>query len=94
MFFLSGEACGPYGHDINLREVCAAWRRPPDTAEMTKADFDNWQKIEAEIEAIKARKEREEILRFKSFGLRNANRKRYPLLESLALTKSNFNSNN
>ncbi len=35
------EACGPYGHDIHLREVCAAWKRPPVT-EMSREEYDAW----------------------------------------------------
>ena len=36
-----GDACGPYGHDINFREICAAWRRPP-VAGMTRAQYEEW----------------------------------------------------
>ena len=39
--FLSDEACGPYGHDIHLREICAAWKRPPVT-EMSREEYDAW----------------------------------------------------
>jgi hypothetical protein len=38
---VADEACGPYGHDIHLREVCAAWKRPPVT-EMSRDEYDAW----------------------------------------------------
>ena len=39
---LAGDACGPYGHDIHFREVCAAWKRPPPVAEMSRAQYEEW----------------------------------------------------
>lgn len=65
------EACGPYGHDINLQEICAAWRKPPETAEMTKDEFDTWQRVEEEVRLIKRRKEEEEIRKFQSRGFKS-----------------------
>lgn len=41
MPYFSDEACGPYGHDIQLREICAAWKRPPVT-EMSREEYDEW----------------------------------------------------
>ena len=37
-FFLVETACGPYGHDIELAEICAAWNSPP-ISEMTKDEY-------------------------------------------------------
>eukprot|EP00093_Oithona_nana_P013376 13376.XXX_446359_449275_1 [CDS] Oithona nana genome sequencing. len=42
------EACGPYGHDIHLREICAAWKRPPIT-EMTREEYESWLRVEKEV---------------------------------------------
>ena len=46
--FFSGEACGPYGHDIHLREICAAWKRPPVT-EMTRQEYESWLRVEQQV---------------------------------------------
>ena len=35
------DACGPYGHDINFREVCAAWKRPPVKG-LTRDQYEEW----------------------------------------------------
>ena len=43
-----GEACGPYGHDIHLREICAAWKRPPIT-EMTREEYESWLRVEKQV---------------------------------------------
>ena len=43
-----GEACGPYGHDIHLREICAAWKRPPVT-EMTRQEYESWLRVEQQV---------------------------------------------
>ena len=47
-FYIQGEACGPYGHDIHLREICAAWKRPPIT-EMTREEYESWLRVEKEV---------------------------------------------
>ena len=44
----SDEACGPYGHDIHLREICAAWKQPP-VAEMTREEYESWKRVEKEV---------------------------------------------
>lgn len=36
--FHIGGACGPYGHDIQLAEICAAWNLP-NLQEMTKEEY-------------------------------------------------------
>ena len=48
MIYFSGEACGPYGHDIHLREICAAWKRPPVT-EMTRQEYESWLRVEQQV---------------------------------------------
>ena len=48
MFSSIGEACGPYGHDIHLREICAAWKRPPIT-EMTREEYESWLRVEKQV---------------------------------------------
>ena len=48
MIHFSGEACGPYGHDIHLREICAAWKRPPVT-EMTRQEYESWLRVEQQV---------------------------------------------
>ena len=50
-FFFSGEACGPYGHDIHLREICAAWKRPPVT-EMTRQEYESWLRVEQQVHTV------------------------------------------
>jgi hypothetical protein len=35
----AGSACGPYGHDIHLAEICAAWNSPP-IKEMTREEYE------------------------------------------------------
>ncbi len=51
LFLSQGEACGPYGHDIHLREVCAAWKRPP-IAEMTRKEYQEWMKVEQQVKIL------------------------------------------
>ena len=97
--FHTDEACGPYGHDIVFREICAAWRRPPAVTEMTAAEFAAWSAVEASVAAIKAAREEEEIARFRqgrrkpaavgggrSAKKRKMMKKQLPKLEALALT--------
>lgn len=59
------EACGPYGHDIHFREICAAWRRAPPITEMSSADFSAWQLVEEELKRLKRNKELEDLRNFK-----------------------------
>ena len=48
IFLLPDEPCGPYGHDIHLREICAAWKQPPVT-EMTREEYESWLRVEKEV---------------------------------------------
>ena len=61
------EACGPYGHEIHLQEICAAWKRPPET-EMTKEQFQEWQLVEHQLEDIRRAKELEQMEFFRQIG--------------------------
>jgi hypothetical protein len=58
------EPCGPYGHDIRFRSVCAAWRRPPDV--MSKEEHRRWRSVQEQVEALRRRKEEEAWLRFRA----------------------------
>ena len=78
MYRFPDEACGPYGHDIHFREICAAWKRPPVT-EMTSEEFKAWERVERQLGQLKDAKEREEIHKFRQAGQRVK-------LEALALT--------
>lgn len=70
------EACGPYGHDIHFREICAAWKRPPVT-EMTKSEFKQWKQIEKQAKDIKRNKEIKDIRLFRQakLGIRHSKEK-------------------
>jgi hypothetical protein len=47
----AGSACGPYGHDIHLAEICAAWNSPP-IKEMTREEYEVgwawWSRVQGE----------------------------------------------
>ena len=64
------DGCGPYGHEIHLQEVCAAWKRPPE-AEMTKDEFQQWQLVEHQLEDIKRENELEQMEFFRQMGSRS-----------------------
>eukprot|EP00094_Tigriopus_californicus_P006743 TCALIF_06494-PA protein Name:"Protein of unknown function" AED:0.14 eAED:0.14 QI:250/0.66/1/1/1/1/4/54/290 len=72
-----GEACGPYGHDIHFREICAAWKQPPIT-EMSRHEFTEWKSVERQI--VDLRRAQEEF-QYRRFRLQT------PKLEAMALTQ-------
>jgi len=45
-------ACGPYGHDIQLAEICAAWNSP-NLQEMTKEEYKDWMVVEEKVKSLK-----------------------------------------
>lgn len=65
--FIESEACGPYGHDIHLREICAAWKRPPIT-EMTREEYESWLRVEKEVAALKRNLQLEEMRQFRQMS--------------------------
>jgi len=78
--FIESEACGPYGHDIHLREICAAWKRPPVT-EMTREEYESWLRVEQQVAELKRNLELEEMRKFRqmsrpSFVDKNSNKKK------------------
>ena len=54
------DACGPYGHDIHLQEICAAWKRPPVT-EMSVQEYGQWMKVEQQLRELKKQKDLEQM---------------------------------
>jgi len=65
--FIESEACGPYGHDIHLREICAAWKRPPVT-EMTRQEYESWLRVEQQVAELKRNLELEEMRKFRQMS--------------------------
>jgi len=65
--FIESEACGPYGHDIHLREICAAWKRPPVT-EMTRQEYESWLRVEQQVAELKRTLELEEMRKFRQMS--------------------------
>jgi len=65
--FFENEACGPYGHDIHLREICAAWKQPP-VAEMTREEYESWKRVEKEVAELKRKLELEEMHKFRQMS--------------------------
>jgi hypothetical protein len=65
--YVENEACGPYGHDIHLREICAAWKRPPVT-EMTREEYESWLRVEKQVAELKRQKELEEMRKFRQMA--------------------------
>lgn len=47
--------CDPYGHDIHLAEICAAWNSPP-VQEMTREEYQAWIEVEKQLKNIKSKK--------------------------------------
>ena len=58
------DACGPYGHDIHLQEICAAWKRPPVT-EMSVQEYGQWMKVEQQLRELKKQKDLEQMRKFR-----------------------------
>lgn len=88
--FVESDACGPYGHDIHFREICAAWKRPPVTG-MTRAQYEEWIEVENQLEQLRRRREREDIHRFRSSSAAKAKASRppttaRPVLQALPFT--------
>ncbi|TRY81042.1 hypothetical protein TCAL_06494 [Tigriopus californicus] len=75
--YVESEACGPYGHDIHFREICAAWKQPPIT-EMSRHEFTEWKSVERQI--VDLRRAQEEF-QYRRFRLQT------PKLEAMALTQ-------
>lgn len=89
--FVENEACGPYGHDIHLREICAAWKRPPIT-EMTREEYESWLRVEQQVEELKRQKELEEMRQFRQMTWNrkkdDSNAETNPTIQSLARVSS------
>jgi len=75
--FLENEACGPYGHDIHLQEICAAWKRPPVT-EMTVQEYGQWMKVEKQLHWLKKQKDLEQMRKFREMVIRPQRHKQLP----------------
>lgn len=75
--YVESEACGPYGHDIHFREICAAWKQPPIT-EMSRLEYAEWKSVERQVVDLKRAQEE---LAFRRFRLQT------PKLEAMALTQ-------
>jgi len=43
------ETCGPYGHDIRHRSMCAAWKLPPDVTSMSQEEHRQWREVEEQV---------------------------------------------
>ena len=73
-FLIVDDACGPYGHDIHLQEICAAWKRPPVT-EMSVKEYEQWMNIERQLTELKKQKDLEQMKLFRRMAI-NKKRKR------------------
>ena len=72
-FWLDDE-CGPYGHDIHLQEICAAWKRPPVT-EMSVQEYGEWMKVEEQLRELRKQKDLEQMEKFRRMGNKNQQEK-------------------
>lgn len=61
---LIDDECGPYGHDIHLQEICAAWKRPPVT-EMSVQEYGEWMKVEKQLQELRKQKDLEQMEKFR-----------------------------
>ena len=69
------DGCGPYGHEMHLREICAAaWKQPPQTEEMTKDEFDEWQQVERQLQQLRREKELKQMDFFRQMVTNQGNR--------------------
>ena len=69
LFVVLDDACGPYGHDIQLQEICAAWKRPPVT-EMSVQEYGQWMKVEQQLRELKKQKDLEQMRKFREMGVK------------------------
>ena len=70
IFACLDDECGPYGHDIHLQEICAAWKRPPVT-EMSVQEYGEWMKVEEQLRELKKQKDLEQMKKFRGMGNKN-----------------------
>lgn len=73
--FLENDACGPYGHDIHLQEICAAWKRPPVT-EMSVQEYGQWLKVEEQLRELKRQKDLEQMRKFREMAIKPKHKSR------------------
>ena len=89
------DACGPYGHDIHLQEICAAWKRPPVT-EMSVQEHREWIKVEQQLLDLKKQKDLEQMQKFRELVIKPKRNKPFSIenktngdeLQETAVTKS------
>ena len=85
------DACGPYGHDIHLQEICAAWKRPPVT-EMSVKEYEQWMRIEQQLRELKKQKDLEQMRLFRKMAINK--RGRHTKAQMSKVTQSNQEQSN